>query len=185
VFVPVAAALLLALLASYGTPAAEPPPTVIDSNTIIRSLTPSSNVAKRGLQIEGSGGVDSDAGGGGKIALDIRFGNDSDQLTQITEGQLDALGSALASPELAQARFLIAGHTSTSGTPEHNLRLSEARAKAVRTYLIKRFHVGPDRIETTGYGSSRPLPNFAPNSLQQRRVEVIRLPATSADRSSR
>jgi OOP family OmpA-OmpF porin len=180
-----AAAQLLVLLHSYGAPAAEPPPTVIDSNTIIRSLTPSPNVAKRGLQIEASGGVASDAGGGSSITLDIRFGNDSDQLNQATEGQLNALGSALASPELARARFLIAGHTSSSGTPEHNRKLSDARARAVRTYLIKRFNLAPDRIAATGYGSSRPLPDFAPNALQQRRVEVIRLPANSGDRSSR
>jgi outer membrane protein OmpA-like peptidoglycan-associated protein len=181
-----AAAQLLVLLYSHGVPAAEPPPTVIDSNTIIRSLTPpSSNVAKRGLQVESSSGGESDTGNGGKITLDIRFGNDSNQLNQATEGQLEALGSALASPELARARFLIAGHTSNTGTPEHNRKLSDARAQAVRTYLINRFHLAPDRIAATGYGSSRPLPNFAPNSLQQRRVEVIRLAANSADRSSR
>jgi OmpA-OmpF porin, OOP family len=183
--IAIAAAQLLVLLYSYGVPAAEPPPTVIDSNTIIRSLTPSANVAKRGLKIESSGGVESDTGGGGKITLDIRFGNDSDQLNQTTEGQLDALGKALASPELARARFLIAGHTSNTGTPEHNRKLSGARAQAVRAYLINRFHLAPDLIDATGYGSSRPLPNFAPNSLQQRRVEVVRLPAHSADRSSR
>jgi OmpA-OmpF porin, OOP family len=184
-FVVTAAAQLLILLRPYGALAGEPPPSVIDTNTIIRSLGASSGVSKRGLQIEPSAGVDSDPGGSGKITLDIRFGNDSDHLTQAAEGQLDALGRALASAELAQVRFLIAGHTSASGSAEHNRRLSDARARAVRAYLIEHFHLVPDRIEATGYGSSRPLPNFAPNALQQRRVEIIRLTPNSADRSSR
>jgi len=176
---------LVLLLPSCNAAAEEPPPAVIDSNTIIRSLRPNSNVSTRGLRIEPSAGAQNDAGGSGKITLDIRFSSDSDHLTQATQGQLDALGSALASAELAQARFLIAGHTSASGTAEHNRKLSEARARAVRTYLIEHFHLAPGRIEATGYGSSRPLPNFAPNALQQRRVEIIRLPPNSEDRSSR
>ena len=180
-----AAAQLILLLHSSSAPAAEPPPTVIDSNTIIRSLRPSSGVSTRGLQIEPAAGAPTDAGSTGKISLDIRFGNDSDRLTPATEGQLGALGSALVSPELALARFLIAGHTSASGSAEHNRKLSEARARAVRAYLIEHFHLAPDRIEATGYGSSRPLPNFAPNALQQRRVEIIRLPPNSGHGSSR
>lgn len=180
-----AAAQLLVLLQCHFALAGEPPPTVVDSNTIIRSLGGSSGVATRGLRIEPSAEPDTNSGGSGRISLDIRFGNDSDQLTEATEGQLDALGRALASAELAQARFLIAGHTSASGSAEHNRKLSEARARAVRTYLIEHFHMAPDRIEAAGYGSSRPLPNFAPNALQQRRVEIIRLSPNTGDRSSR
>jgi OOP family OmpA-OmpF porin len=185
---PVATAtaqLLILLLQSYCALGGEPPPTIIDSNTIIRSLRASSGVSTRGLQIEPGAEADSGSAGSGKITLDIRFGNDSDHLTQATEGQLAALGRALASAELAQARFLIAGHTSATGSAEHNRKLSEARARAVRIYLIDHFRVAPDRIEATGYGSSRPLPNFAPNALQQRRVEIIRLPPDSGHRSSR
>jgi OmpA-OmpF porin, OOP family len=179
-----AAAQLLMLLQASGALAGEPPPTVVDSNTIIRSLKPAPGVYTRGLRVEPGAVAESDTAGSGKITLDIRFGNDSDHLTQATQGQLDALGRALASAELAQARFLIAGHTSTSGSAEHNQRLSEARARAVRTYLIQHFRLAPDRIEATGYGSSRPLPNFARNALQQRRVEIIRLPPHSGDPSS-
>jgi OmpA-OmpF porin, OOP family len=165
--------------------AGEPPPTVVDSNTITRSLAGSSGVVTRGLRIEPSAEPDANSGGSGRISLDIRFGNDSDHLTEATEGQLDALGHALVSAELARARFLIAGHTSASGSAEHNRKLSEARARAVRTYLIEHFHVAAERIEAAGYGSSRPLPNFARKAVQQRRVEIIRLSPDTADRSSR
>jgi OOP family OmpA-OmpF porin len=161
--------------------AQEPPPAVIDSNTIVRSLKPPSHPATRGLEIEAKTSPNADAGGGGgsgKINLDIRFGNDSDRLTQATQTQLAALGKALSSPELATARFLIAGHTSATGSAEHNQKLSEARARSVRAYLIEHFHIAPARIEAAGYGSSRPLPDFAPAALQQRRVEIVTLPNT-------
>ena len=176
-----AAAAQLVVLATLSSPAPgeEPPPAVIDSNTIIRSLEPSSAVTARGLQIEPNTAAAGDTGGSGKITLDIRFGNNSDQLTPASEAQLGALGGALASPQLAGARFLIAGHTSATGSAEHNRKLSEARAQAVRTYLIKHFQLAPGRIEAAGYGSSRPLPNFAPNAVQQRRVEVVALPPNS------
>jgi len=113
------------------------------------------------------------------VNLDIRFASDSDRLTEAAHAQLEQLGTALISPELAHARFRVAGHTSATGSAAHNLRLSQARARAVRTYLLEHFSIAPERIEATGYGSSRPLPNFPPNALQQRRVEISALPAAS------
>jgi OOP family OmpA-OmpF porin len=161
--------------------AQEPPASVVDSNTIIRSLKPG-HVTTRGLAIEAKTSSESPAGGtaggSGHINLDIRFGNDSDRLTQATQTQLSALGSALSSPELSSAKFLIAGHTSATGSAEHNKKLSEGRARAVRGYLIGHFHIAPQRIEATGYGSSRPLAEYPPAALQQRRVEIVTLPNT-------
>ena len=174
------AAVFIASGAALGTQLAdEPAPKVIDSQTIVRSLTPATSVT-RGFEVAAKVTAPADsAGGGSKIDLDIRFGNNSEQLSQAAQGQLAALGNALSSAGLANAKFMIAGHTSATGSAEHNQRLSEARAQAVRTYLIEHFRIAPERIAATGYGSSRPLPNFAAAAVQQRRVEIIRLPPTS------
>jgi OmpA-OmpF porin, OOP family len=168
-----------ALAAARLARADEPPPATIDSSTIVRSLLPAQSTT-RGLQIEGkSSAAEQTGGGSGKINLDIRFGNDSDRLTQAAQAQLAALGGALVSPQLSHARFIIAGHTGATGSAAHNQKLSEARARSVRSYLLERFHIAPARIEAIGYGSSRPLPNFPPGALQQRRVEISTLPSTS------
>jgi OmpA-OmpF porin, OOP family len=169
---------LLATLAAAAS-AQEPAPALIDSGTIVRSLTPPAHTAKRGFEIEARPSSDAGSGGAGsgKINLDIRFGNDSVRLTEATQAQLAALGAALSSPHLANSRFLIAGHTSATGSAEHNQKLSEGRARSVRSYLIEHFHIAPERIEATGYGASRPLPDYAPAALQQRRVEIITLPS--------
>jgi outer membrane protein OmpA-like peptidoglycan-associated protein len=175
-FTRVAAVIILSNAVPAALLADEPPPSVVDSQTIVRSLKPAGTMT-RGFEIAAKTSAGAEAGGGsGKINLDIRFANDSNQLTQAAQDQLAALGAALNSPDLAQAKFLIAGHTSATGSAEHNQRLSQARAQSVRSYLVQRFKIAPARISATGYGSSKPLPNFAPAALQQRRVEIITLP---------
>src|SRR5579872_4393509 len=169
----------LAALGTLGcgiaTTAVADPPTVVDSQTIVRSLSSPAPLT-RGLVVAprapagaGTAGTAAEATAGErKVTLDIRFAYDSDHLTHAAHLQLEQLGNALNSPALTRSRFLIAGHTSASGSATHNLRLSEARARAVRAYLLERFPIAPGRIEATGYGSSRPLPDFPANALQQR-----------------
>ncbi|MBV8910426.1 MAG: OmpA family protein [Gammaproteobacteria bacterium] len=168
-----------------GTAPGDTPP-VVDSQSIVRSLrTPAPLtrglvVAPRTSAGSAAAGTPTEAAAGGqrKVTLDIRFANDSERLTSAAHAQLQQLGAALNSPELARSRFVIAGHTSATGSAAHNLRLSQARARAVRAYLLDRFQIAPDRIEATGYGSSRPLPDFPANALQQRRVEISALPGS-------
>jgi len=49
----------------------------------------------------------------------------------------------------------IGGHTDTNGSPDTNLRLSQARADAVREELIRRG-VDGDRLVAVGHGQTRP-----------------------------
>jgi outer membrane protein OmpA-like peptidoglycan-associated protein len=67
---------------------------------------------------------------------------------------------------------LIEGHTDASGTAEHNLTLSEQRAKAVAAYLQTQG-VAANRIKTAWYGESQPKhPNDTEaNMAHNRRVE--------------
>ncbi len=164
---------LLLLVSACGAAVAQPP-AVLDSQSIVRSLRPAP-AGTRSLVVAKRETRDGER----KVNLDIRFANDSDRLTAEAHAQLAELGAALSSPELAHARFLIAGHTSATGAAEHNQRLSESRARTVRGYLLQRFKIAPERIEATGFGASRPLPGFSPNALQQRRVEISTLAPAS------
>lgn len=151
---------------------ADPPATVIDSQRIIHSLQTTPH-ATRGLVVAERPAAEDTH----RISLDIRFANDSDRLTGAANAQLAELGSALTAPELAHTRFLIAGHTSATGAAQHNQRLSESRARAVRSYLVEHFHIEPERLTSVGYGAAHPLPDFPPSALEQRRVEISTLPA--------
>ncbi|MOA49930.1 Outer membrane lipoprotein Omp16 precursor [compost metagenome] len=74
-------------------------------------------------------------------------------------------------PELGSKRFVVEGHTDTTGGASHNLPLSQHRAAAVRDYLITKG-VPADRLDSVGYGSSKLLPNLAPTDPSHRRVVV-------------
>jgi outer membrane protein OmpA-like peptidoglycan-associated protein len=57
-------------------------------------------------------------------------------------------------PQINKVR--IEGHTDSSGGDATNLRLSQARANAVRAELIKEG-VDPSRLDAVGYGKTRPI----------------------------
>ncbi len=71
-------------------------------------------------------------------------------------------------------RIQVAGHTDSDGSQQANQRLSEARARAVARFLID-SGVEASRIETVGYGETRPaFPNdSARHKLWNRRIEFL------------
>jgi outer membrane protein OmpA-like peptidoglycan-associated protein len=110
-------------------------------------------------------------------SLTVNFASGSDELTPSAMRELDRLGRALTSQELAPFRFRIEGHTDTVGPASLNQALSERRAAAVGRYLEQRFGVNPARLETIGLGQTQlvvPTPDQTPNA-QNRRVQVINL----------
>ena len=82
--------------------------------------------------------------------------------------------SLLANPEI---RIEVAGYTDNTGPIGVNLRLSQARAAAVRAYLARQG-VTPTRMLARGHGSRSPIaPNTTPSGrAQNRRVELHKLP---------
>jgi outer membrane protein OmpA-like peptidoglycan-associated protein len=71
-------------------------------------------------------------------------------------------------------KVVIEGHTDSTGRYESNIRLSERRAEAVRTYLTKKG-VPADRLEARGFGPDRPVAtnDTAAGREANRRVEFI------------
>lgn len=71
-----------------------------------------------------------------------------------------------------KSRIIVTGYTDSSGDEQHNLELSERRAKSVANYLISRG-VDPSRITAVGLGESDPIDtNLTPEGRQNnRRVE--------------
>lgn len=54
-------------------------------------------------------------------------------------------------------RLSITGHTDGRGDPEVNEKLSQDRAEEIRHYIERKGKLKANRIESFGYGSSRPL----------------------------
>jgi outer membrane protein OmpA-like peptidoglycan-associated protein len=53
-------------------------------------------------------------------------------------------------------RIKVRGHTDNRGKHKHNMRLSSARAQAIKTYLVGKGIAG-SRIETEGVGPKEPV----------------------------
>ena len=67
----------------------------------------------------------------------------------------------------------VRGYTDNTGSLELNRKLSDARAKAVRDYLVKQG-IAPERIRAMGFGAAQPVAgNDTPEGrAQNRRVEL-------------
>lgn len=100
----------------------------------------------------------------------VTFEVDSATLTPQARQNLDAFATALASPALSALRFAVEGHTDATGSPDHNLELSERRAASVVTYLVA-HGVAADRLTAQGFGETRPRLSD-PEHPENRRVET-------------
>ncbi|MGB3478331.1 MAG: carboxypeptidase regulatory-like domain-containing protein [bacterium] len=69
----------------------------------------------------------------------------------------------------------IQGHTDSIGTAEANLKLSQARAEAVRDYLIDIHMIEPVRLIPIGYGQRMPVADNATEAgrAKNRRVDFV------------
>jgi outer membrane protein OmpA-like peptidoglycan-associated protein len=72
-------------------------------------------------------------------------------------------------------RFSVEGHTDSDGEDASNLKLSEARAKAVMDKLVE-LGIAKDRLTSKGLGESKPMAaNDSPEGkAQNRRVEFVK-----------
>lgn len=102
----------------------------------------------------------------------VQFETGSAQLISSSYPILDELAATMAqNPNL---RISIEGHTDRTGNESINLKLSEARAKICRTYLMSRG-VSSERLKESGFGSTRPLSDNDTNEgrSMNRRVEFV------------
>ena len=77
----------------------------------------------------------------------------------------------------ADLKLMIEGHTDNVGAAAANQTLSEQRAAAVKQFLVSTYGIDAARLQTKGYGSSKPIsPNTTPEGRQNnRRVELVKL----------
>jgi outer membrane protein OmpA-like peptidoglycan-associated protein len=111
----------------------------------------------------------------GRIDLEILFDYDSDRIKPASVRQLIELGEALNDPELDKGKFMIAGHTDAVGSNAYNSDLSLRRAQAVSRFLTEFAGVDAGRLTMEGFGEEYLKYPDAPESGQNRRVEIINL----------
>ena len=106
------------------------------------------------------------------IDLKVTFAFDSARLDNESLLTLDALGRALSSEALKGQAIEIIGHTDAKGTLEYNDALSQRRAAAVVTYIVRNFTLDPALISSKGMGERQLLDRNNPEAGINRRVEI-------------
>ncbi|MFW5819191.1 MAG: OmpA family protein [Desulfovermiculus sp.] len=68
---------------------------------------------------------------------------------------------------------VIEGHTDSTGPAEYNMELSERRAESVKDYLTDKLDIDDARLDTKGYGETRPVADNSSKEGRQKNRRVI------------
>ena len=110
-------------------------------------------------------------------AYDVAEERHADQLRRSGDPYIThplAVANILAlHPEITKLR--VEGHTDDVGNDKFNQKLSEKRALAVMQHLIKKNGIAKERLESVGYGRTKPLSDLKTDEARaaNRRVEFI------------
>jgi NitT/TauT family transport system substrate-binding protein len=105
--------------------------------------------------------------------IQIHFTPGSDEIMAGSYFVLDALGDTMTS--FGNTYLRVEGNTDATGSVGKNLTLSERRALAVRSYIVKNFpNIEPVRFQTIGHGAANPVADNATEAGRQlnRRTDI-------------
>ena len=107
------------------------------------------------------------------ITLDVFFDFDSAKIKPTYQQRLHDVANFLSTNRDVKA--VLEGHTDSAGSASYNLKLSQARADAVKLELVNKYGIDPNRLTTKGYGKSEPIDTNETTKGKQnnRRVIVI------------
>jgi len=113
-----------------------------------------------------------------ELDADVLFDFDKYSLRPAATDSLREVGEVAKS--YGNSPVLIEGHTDGKGAHPYNMKLSENRAAAVKSWLVQNAGVAEARITTRGWGETKPIaPNTKPDGSddpagrqKNRRVEI-------------
>ena len=107
------------------------------------------------------------------IDLELFFPTDSAEIAAEALPTLESLGAALSDDQLKGSVFLVAGYADA----EEADGMAQERAETVRSFLIDKFNIAPDRLVAIGIGVED-----APEG-EKRRVRVVNMASRRAAKS--
>jgi outer membrane protein OmpA-like peptidoglycan-associated protein len=111
----------------------------------------------------------------GRISIleTIRFEPNSSKIDRDSYGIMNQIALTVRKHREIE-RIEVGGHTDSTGPRDFNIRLSHARARSVRLYLVERG-IPPGRLSARGYGPDKPIADNDTDDgrAQNRRVEFM------------
>lgn len=150
---------------------------------IIRALKYQSGGSSRTRSLVEHRGVTVTGGEGSvpSINLKVNFAFDSARLNNESLLTLNVLGRALSSQELSGQSIEIVGHTDATGTHQYNEVLSQRRAAAVVSYIVRNFKLDGSLVSSKGMGERQLLDQSNPEAGVNRRVEIRNITGNITD----
>ncbi len=107
--------------------------------------------------------------------LDIQFEINQDDIQRQEKEKMSVVGTFMT--KYPSTTAVIEGHSDNVGSSADNLKLSQARADSVVTYLEDNSHIAASRLSAVGYGETRPI---ASNDTEEGRRANRRIDAVIA-----
>jgi OmpA-OmpF porin, OOP family len=108
----------------------------------------------------------------GRATLIVEFDTDKSVVKKKYNEEIGKLAAVMK--KYTDIKITIEGHTDNVGGAKYNQKLSERRAEAVKTYLVKEFGIETSRLSAIGYGLTKPVASNTTKEGRQknRRVEA-------------
>ncbi len=125
------------------------------------------------------------------VLANVHFEFDKAAILPFYKAVLDEVAKSLLQDDWRTLVIELRGHTDAIASTEYNYRLGQARADAVKDYLVARG-LSASRLETKSYSELEPIaPNTRPDGSDNpdgralnRRVEMVPATPVAADRTS-
>jgi outer membrane protein OmpA-like peptidoglycan-associated protein len=108
-----------------------------------------------------------------QFTADIQFDEDAAVVRPESYRLLGRIADTLYHPSLLAYKFLIVGHTVSTGKREYNLTLSQRRADALRDVLVTTFKVSPKRLVALGLGEEQLLDGNRPAAPVNAQIQIM------------
>ncbi|WP_080057653.1 OmpA family protein [Spirosoma aerolatum] len=108
------------------------------------------------------------------ISHGINFDVNKAVIKPASMGEINAIANILK--QNSALKFEVGGHTDSDGDDASNLKLSEARANAVKALLVS-MGIDASRLMTKGYGETKPIGDnkTVEGKTENRRVEFVKI----------
>ncbi|VVN83212.1 Outer membrane porin F [Pseudomonas fluorescens] len=90
-----------------------------------------------------------------RVELDVKFDFDKSVVKPNSYGDIKNLADFMT--QYPSTTTTVEGHTDSVGPDAYNQKLSERRANAVKQVLTNQYGVESSRVQSVGYGESRPV----------------------------
>jgi Outer membrane protein and related peptidoglycan-associated (lipo)proteins len=107
-----------------------------------------------------------------QFLAEIQFDEDAAVIRPDSYRTLGRIADTLSHPSLLGYKFLIVGHTVSTGRRENNLTLSQRRADVVREVLVNAFKISSKRLQAIGLGEEQLLDAAHPTAAINQWIQV-------------